>query len=60
MNYRFWGISTAGSAPRSQCGGHGFESRMLQERDPNSDDGFGFFCDYGFYEAAGRNWMQCG
>lgn len=23
------GISTAGSAPHWQCGGHGFESRML-------------------------------
>ena len=24
-----WGISAAGSAPHWQCGGHGFESRML-------------------------------
>ena len=27
-----WGISAVGSAPHSHCGGHGFESRMLQIR----------------------------
>ena len=26
-----WGISAAGSAPRWQRGGHGFEPRMLHE-----------------------------
>ena len=25
----FWGIGAVGSAPHWQCGGHGFESRML-------------------------------
>ena len=26
-----WGISAVGSAPHWQCGGHGFESRMLHQ-----------------------------
>ncbi len=29
MIYHGWGISAAGSAPRWQRGGHGFEPRML-------------------------------
>ena len=27
----FWGIGAVGSAPHWQCGGHGFESRMLHQ-----------------------------
>ena len=27
-----WGISAVGSAPHSHCGGHGFESRILQPK----------------------------
>ena len=29
FSFLVWGISAAGSAPHWQCGGHGFESRML-------------------------------
>ena len=31
--YQPWGISAVGSAPHWQCGGHGFESRMLHQKE---------------------------
>lgn len=35
-----WGISAAGSASHWQCEGHGFESRMLQEKEYLKKSGF--------------------
>ena len=38
-----WGISAAGSVPHWQCGGHGFESRILQGEECMIFSAFLFF-----------------
>src|SRR5699024_12082887 len=50
------GISAAGSAPHWQCGGHGFESRMLQLiKNPNSLLSSDFFMDLAGIEPASES-----